>query len=60
LYVLIDSWTNGGISSWGGFLDWQAGTGGSQLWKHVLAGGVQSVVVIGISWAMLRRVSIRR
>ncbi|MGO3083736.1 hypothetical protein [Ancrocorticia populi] len=60
LYVLIDSWTNGWISSWGGFLDWHVGTGGSQLWKHVLAGGVQSVVVIGISWALLRRLSIRR
>lgn len=60
LFVLVDGWTNGGISSWGGFLDWQLGAGGSQLVKHVVAGCAESVVIIGISWALLRHLSIRR
>lgn len=60
LYILTDTWTNSGLSSWGGFLDWQTTGGGSQLWKHVLAGSAHSVVFTCISWALLRRLSIRR
>ncbi|MGO1591085.1 MAG: hypothetical protein ACTHW1_07170 [Ancrocorticia sp.] len=59
-FVILDSVTDGGISSWGGFLDWSATGGGAQLLKHVVAGTVQSVAAVGISWALLRHLAIRR
>ena len=56
----LDTLTHGTISSWAGLLDWADNGGGVQLLKHAAAGIAETVIVVGASWAMLRRLSIRR
>ena len=56
----LDTLNHGTISSWAGLLDWADNGGGVLLVKHTAAGIAETVIVVGASWAMLRRLSIRR